>query len=75
VNNINTTSDRARIGAASAARSNRRCPASSSARGAASAGFSRRTFGRPNSKQRYNASNHASAKFTVEGAAFRSTCG
>jgi hypothetical protein len=38
------------------------------------AGLSRRTFGRPNPKQRYNASNDANARFTVDGAARRSTC-
>ncbi len=73
VNSISITSDRARIGAASAARSSRRCPASSSARGAASAGLSRRTFGRPSPRQRYSASSDASARFTVDAAARRST--
>ena len=70
---ISITSARARTGAPSAARSSRRCAASSSARGAPSVGLSRRTCGRPSSRQRYSASSEASARLTVDAAARRST--
>jgi len=72
---ISITSKRARIGATSAARSSRRCPASSRARGAACAGLSRRTLGRPSPKKRYSAFSDAGARFTFDAAAFFSTCG
>jgi hypothetical protein len=73
VNNINITSARALTGAASAARSSPRWPASSNARGAARVGFLRRTFGRPSPRHRYSASSDASARFTVDAAARFST--
>jgi hypothetical protein len=69
VNSISTTSARGRTGALSAARSNRRCVASSSARGAAIVGLSRPTCGRPSPRHRYSASSDARARLTVEAAA------